>query len=314
VVSGEEVPRAASPTPQPWQGSAVSVPPLRALVGLARPRQWLKNVLVIAAPGAAGALGRSGVPLRVGVAFVAFCALASGIYAINDVRDADEDRQHPVKCRRPVAAGTLTPRAALAFGGGSIALGLALCLAVRPLLALDGAGYLAITVTYTFVWRRILLLDVIAVAGGFVLRAVAGGVAADVDLSAWFLLVVSCAAVLVAAGKRSSELRRTAAAGGPARRVLERYTEPRLRVLLLTSGCGALIAYVGWATVVTVADGVPWRLLTIVPFVTCLARYGMLLRSGRVEAPEDLLARDRPLLLGAASWLVLFALGVNAGA
>jgi decaprenyl-phosphate phosphoribosyltransferase len=290
------------------------VSPPRALVGLARPRQWLKNALVIAAPGAAGALGRSGVPLRVGVAFVAFCALASGIYAINDVRDADEDRQHPVKCRRPVAAGMLTPRAALAFGGASIAVGLALCLAVRPLLALDGVGYLAVTLTYTFFWRRILLLDVIAVAGGFVLRAVAGGVAASVDLSEWFLLVVSCAAVLVAAGKRSSELQRTAAAGGKARRVLESYTEPRLRALLLASGCGAVLAYVGWATVVPVRGGVPWRLSTIVPFVVCIARYGVLVRAGRVEAPEDLIVRDRPLLVGAVSWLVLFALSVNAGA
>jgi decaprenyl-phosphate phosphoribosyltransferase len=284
-----------------------------------RPRQWVKNALVIAAAGAAGALGHDDVPVRVGLAFVAFCMLASGIYAINDVRDADEDRLHPRKRFRPVAAGELEPSAATALGIGLIAGGLVLCAAVRPLLALVGAGYVLITLSYTLVWRHLLLLDLIAIAGGFVLRAVAGGVAAPVQLSRWFLLVVTAAAVFVAAGKRSAELRRTdaaaLAAGVPVhgrRRVLEGYTERRLRLILAASALLAVVAYVVWALELPAVRGIPWRPLTIIPFAACLVRYGMLIGSGGGEAPEDLVLRDPALLLAGVSWLVLFALGVHA--
>jgi 4-hydroxybenzoate polyprenyltransferase len=186
---------------------------LRAALVTIRPRQWIKNGLVVAAAGAAGALGHDDVAVRVGLACVAFCMLASGIYAINDMRDAEEDRLHPRKRYRPVAAGELDPRAATGFGLALMLSGLALCAAVRLPLAAVGAGYLALTLSYTLVWRHILILDLVAIAGGFVLRAVAGGVAAPVELSRWFVLVVTCAAVLVAAGKRQGELRRTEAAG-----------------------------------------------------------------------------------------------------
>jgi decaprenyl-phosphate phosphoribosyltransferase len=277
-----------------------------------RPRQWIKNVLVIAAAGAAGALGRDGVPGRVALACVAFCLLASGIYAINDVRDIDEDRQHPRKRYRPVAAGELDPRAATALGLGLMLAGLALCALVRPLLAVVGAGYVALTLSYTLIWRHVPLLDIAAIAGGFVLRAVAGGVAAPVTLSRWFILVVTCSAVFVAAGKRQAELLRTEAGGTGGRRVLELYSAARLRLILAGSAAGALFAYCVWAFQLPDVDGFPWRPLTVVPFAVCLLRYGMLLQAGAGEAPEDLLLGDRWLLAAGATWLVLFALGVHA--
>ena len=113
--------------------------PLHAAAVTMRPQQWVKNLLVVAAAVAAGALGNDDVPVRVGLAFVAFCLLASGIYAINDVRDADEDRLHPRKRFRPVAAGELDPRAAIALGITLLAVGMAMCAAIRPLLAAVGA-------------------------------------------------------------------------------------------------------------------------------------------------------------------------------
>ncbi len=280
-----------------------------------RPRQWVKNVLVIAAAGAAGALAKDDVPVRVTLAFVAFCLLASGIYAINDVRDRHEDRVHPRKRYRPIAAGELEPMAAVVLGCGLIAAGLVLCALLRPLLLAVGAGYLALTLSYTWIWRQIVVLDVLAIAGGFVLRAIAGGVAAPVTLSRWFMLVITFAAVLVAAGKRLAELRRTASDGPGSvarRRVLELYTPPRLRLILLASAAGALVAYCVWAFQVPDVGGVPWRPLTIIPFAACLLRYGFLVRDGRGEAPEDLLFADPVLLLAGAVWLVLFALGVHA--
>jgi decaprenyl-phosphate phosphoribosyltransferase len=272
---------------------------------------------VIAAAGAAGALGHDDVPGRVTVAFVAFCLLASGIYAINDVRDVHEDRLHPKKRFRPVAAGELGRRTAGAIGVALLVVGLGLCVFISPLLGLVGAGYVALTLSYTLVWRHLLLLDIIAIGGGFVLRAVAGGAAAPVALSRWFLLVISFAAVFVAAGKRFAELRRTnsaADAGKPVRRrrVLEGYSEARLRIIMAASVIGAVFAYSVWAFQLPVVDGVPWRLLTIPPFAFCLLRYGTLVLAGSGEAPEDVLFRDRTLQVAGVVWLVLFALGVHA--
>lgn len=284
----------------------------RAVLVTLRPKQWLKNVLVIGAAGAAGALGRDDVPVRVGLAFIAFCLLASGLYAINDVCDASEDRLHPLKCRRPVAAGELAPRTAVALGLLLIASGIGLCEAIRPLLAVVGGGYVLLTLSYTLIWRHLLLFDVTAIAGGFVLRAVAGGVAAPVGLSRWFLLVVTFAAVFVASGKRWAELRRPDARASGRRRVLALYTERRLRAILFVSATGALIAYCVWAFRLPTVNGIPWRPLSIAPVALALTRYAILVRAGGGEAPEELLLHDRVMLAAGVAWLAVFALGVHA--
>jgi decaprenyl-phosphate phosphoribosyltransferase len=286
--------------------------PWRAVLVTARPKQWIKNALVVAAAGAAGALGHDDVPVRVGLACVAFCLLASGIYGINDVRDAPEDRLHPRKRFRPVAAGELDPRVATLLGVALITAGIVISAAVRPLLGVVAVAYVALTVGYTIVLRRIVILDIVAIAGGFVLRAVAGGVAAPVTLSRWFVLVITSTAVLVAAAKRHAELQRTEQAGVGGRSVLARYDAARLRLIIAGSAAVALFAYGVWAFALRDVDGIPWRPLTIVPFAACLARYGMLVRSGGGEAPEELLLRDRRLAICGVVWLVVFALGVHA--
>jgi decaprenyl-phosphate phosphoribosyltransferase len=283
-----------------------------ALVATLRPRQWLKNGLVVAAAGAAGALGHDDVPVRIAITCVAFCLLASGMYAINDVHDAAEDRLNPRKRHRPVAAGELSAPSALGLGFGLVALGLTMCVLVRPMVGVVAAGYVALTLSYTFVWRHLLLLDLIAIGGGFVLRAVAGGVAAPVTLSRWFLLVISAAAVCVAAGKRYAELRRAEGSGSARRRVLHAYSLPLLMRLLLASGLCALFAYSMWAFALPTVGGIPWRPMTILPFAACLLRYGALVRAGAGEAPEELILKDRVLQVGALVWLVLFALTVHA--
>jgi decaprenyl-phosphate phosphoribosyltransferase len=283
------------------------------VVATVRPRQWIKNALVIAAAAAAGALGHDDVPARVAAACLAFCLLSSAAYAFNDVHDAAEDRHHPRKRYRPVAAGDLDARAALVISAVLTVAGLLACLMIGPLLAAVGTGYLLLTLSYTVVWRRVLILDVVAIAGGFVLRTMAGGVAAPVALSRWFVLVVSCAAVFVAAGKRQAELRRTNPSSAERRNVLALYTEKRLQLVLAASAAGALFAYCLWAFQLPMVDGIPWRPLTIVPFAACVHRYAVLLRGGDGEAPEEMLLADRRLQLGAFVWLGLFALGVSAG-
>jgi decaprenyl-phosphate phosphoribosyltransferase len=296
-------------------GSAPVVRPRgrpRALLALARPRQWLKNALVIAAPGAAGALGHDDVPGRVLVACIGFCLISAGIYALNDVRDRHEDRRHPRKRLRPVAAGEIAPPDAVLFGCVVIVCGLVMCTAVTPLLTLVGFGYLALTVSYSWVWRHVRVLDLIALAGGFVLRALAGGVAAPVGLSRWFVLVVTCAALFVATGKRLAELLRSVTTGTRGRRVLRRYSARGLRRVLAVSQGGALFAYCVWAFELPDIDGVPWRLLTVIPFTVCLLRYGRIMRAGAGEAPEEVVVSDSVMATAGLAWLVLFGLSVNA--
>jgi decaprenyl-phosphate phosphoribosyltransferase len=284
----------------------------RALVTTARPRQWVKNALVVAAAGAAGALGHDDVPARVAAACAAFCLLASGIYAINDVRDVAEDRLHPRKRLRPVAAGEIAPWVAVAAGVGAIVVGLAASVLISPLLGLVSLGYVTLTLSYSLVWRHLVVLDIVAVAGGFVLRAIAGGVSANVPLSHWFILVVTLAAVLVATGKRRAELLRAQRGDAPRRRVLAHYSEPALQAVLALSAAGAFVAYCLWALEVPVSSGIPWRPLTILPFGAAIVRYVQLVRAGDGEAPEEMLFGDRQLQIASIAWLALFALEVNA--
>jgi decaprenyl-phosphate phosphoribosyltransferase len=277
-----------------------------------RPRQWIKNLLVIAAAAAAGALGNDDVPAHVALACAAFCLLSAGTYALNDVRDAREDRAHPRKRFRPVAAGELSPAGAIMIGTALLATGLLLCALVRPLLAAVGAGYVALTLSYTVLWRRIPILDIGAIAGGFVLRALAGGVAAAVPLSRWFVLVVSSAAVFVAGSKRWAELRRRPRPGAVRRRVLELYSDTRLRLVLYASAACTVFAYSVWAAELPNVDGVPWRPLSIIPLAAGIVRYGERVRAGGGEAPEEVLFSDPWLWMLGAAWLVLFGLGIDA--
>ncbi|MGH2914713.1 MAG: decaprenyl-phosphate phosphoribosyltransferase [Solirubrobacteraceae bacterium] len=284
----------------------------RALLALARPRQWIKNALVIAAPAAAGALGHDDMPARLALTCVAFCALSAGVYALNDVRDRDEDRRHPRKRLRPVARGEIAPRDALGFGLVATIGGVVLCFAVTPELALVGAGYVALTLSYSWVWRRVVWLDLAALAGGFLLRAIAGGVAAPVGLSRWFVAVVAFAAVFVAAGKRLAELQRARAFGVRPRHVLLLYSRRSLHLTLAASSAATLLAYGTWALELPVVDGVPWRLISVVPFVACLLRYVCLVRAGEGEAPEEAMLSDPGLLTAGLAWVLVFALGVTA--
>ncbi|HYB26423.1 MAG TPA: decaprenyl-phosphate phosphoribosyltransferase [Solirubrobacteraceae bacterium] len=283
-----------------------------SVVATMRPKQWIKNALIIAAAGAAGALGHDDTLGRVAIACVAFGLLASGIYAINDVRDAQEDRLHPRKRFRPVAARELDPRFATGLGLSLVLAGIVLCAAVGPLLALVGAGYVALTLSYTLLWRHLIVFDIVAVAGGFVLRAVAGGVAAPVTLSSWFLVVVTGSAVFVAAAKRHAELRRTDGQRDRRRRVLNSYSASALELIIAGASVVALSAYWVWAFSLPLVHGIPWRPLTMVPFAVCLLRYGELVQRGDGEAPEDVLLSDRPLQFAGFAWLAMFALEVHA--
>ena len=165
------------------------------------------------APGGGAAAG----------AFVVLCLLSSATYLVNDVRDRDQDRLHPRKRLRPVAAGELSPRAAVRCAAAMALLGLALATAIDPKLGVLGCGYLALTASYSLWWRGVVVLDILVIAAGFVLRALAGGIATDIYLSRWFVIVTGCCAIFLVAAKRYAELREQAGPH-PARGSLRGYS------------------------------------------------------------------------------------------
>jgi decaprenyl-phosphate phosphoribosyltransferase len=281
-----------------------------ALIRACRPRQWTKNLLVLAAPLAAGAIDWPGVPVRVAGAFVALCMLSSATYLLNDVRDRDQDRVHPRKRLRPIAAGELSIRAAITAGAVLAVGGLALAAAITPGLAAVGAGYLAVTMSYSLWWRRVVVADILAIAAGFVLRALAGGVATDVYLSRWFVIVTACGAIFLVAAKRYAELHERVAPRLE-RATLRHYSLRGLQLTLAAAGALASIAYISWAF--TRPSHLVWYGLSIIPFLLWLTRYASLAGAGAAQAPEELILRDRVLLALSVVWGLLFLGGVYVG-
>jgi len=282
------------------------------LLRLARPKQWVKNILVLAAPGAAGVLDQSAAVRDTAIAFVCFCLAASGTYYLNDALDAEADRVHPTKRFRPVAAGDVSVRMAITGAIILEVLAIALSFLARPELALVIAGYLALTVAYSTWLKHEAVLDLAAVAAGFVLRAVAGGVAVGVDLSPWFLIVAGAGSLFVVTGKRSAEMLELGDDAGNHRRSLDLYSHAYLTYVRAITSSVAILAYCLWAFEESDRVGsTTWFELSIIPFVLGVLRYALLLEQGGGGAPEDLIIGDRTLLAIGAVWIVTFAVAVH---
>jgi decaprenyl-phosphate phosphoribosyltransferase len=290
-------------------GSAPS--PVRALLRSLRPRQWAKNVLVLAAPGAAGVLTHGDALAHVAAAFVSFCLVSSGTYLLNDARDIESDRLHPTKRHRPIAAGDVRVRTAVAAGIALILAGFAVAAAVRLEFLVVVVTYIAVTTAYTLWLKHQAVVDIVAIASGFILRAVGGGVAVDVPLSRWFLIVASFGSLFVVSGKRHGEHIDLGDEGAEVRPTLGSYSRNYLQyVWTMTSGV-TVAAYCLWAfEMAPPHEGVPFYELSIVPFVSFVLRYAMLLEQGHGGAPEDVVLGDRTLLALAAVWVALFGAGV----
>ncbi len=310
VGAGESVADRPLTAPRP-ERKGESLP--RALLRAARPRQWVKNVLLFAAPGAAGVLTDGPSLALVLIAFVAFSLVASGTYFLNDARDAEADRAHPSKRHRPIAAGAVPVPVAVAVGVTLVLIGLGLAavvgLGVLGLLAL----YVALGAAYTFWLKHVAVMDIAIVASGFVIRAVAGGVAVAVPISNWFLIVASFGSLFMVAGKRHGEHIDLGPERGSVRATLSEYSREYLRFVWTMSSAVTITAYCLWAFEQSGGSGIPWFELSIVPFVLFVLRYALLLGNGRGSAPEELVLRDRGLQLSAFVWLLAYGAGVYLG-
>jgi decaprenyl-phosphate phosphoribosyltransferase len=284
------------------------------LVRALRPRQWIKNGLVFAAPLAAGKVFDPDVLRPSALAFVLFCVAASAVYLVNDTLDVEADRKHPRKRFRPIAAGIVPRWLAVALAVVLFALALvAAALLTRPELAWVLASYVVVQLAYCFGLKNQPVLDLAVVASGFLLRGIAGGVAAGLLLSQWFLLVAAFGSLFMVAGKRYSEL--VLVGGLPeTRRTLEEYSASYLRFVWSLSAGVACTAYSLWAFEMGASEkGAPWSTLSIAPFVLAILRYAVDVDRGAAGAPEEIVLRDRVLLGLGVVWVVMMTLAVLHG-
>jgi len=288
------------------------------LLLLSRPRQWIKNLLVLVAPASAGVLfHRSAFWHTVG-AFGIFCVAASGTYYLNDAFDAAADRIHPTKRLRPVASGAVPVQLAVAVGLGLLVVSVVLAeLLAGWHLALVMAVYALVNVAYSLGIKNEPILDLAAVSAGFVLRAVAGGVATGIALSNWFLIVASFGSLLIVTGKRSGEKQLLVdheADDTSVRATLGSYTPTFLRSVRTLSAGVTVTAYCLWAfeRAAQVHPGRDpiWFQLTIIPFTIALLHVMRIFDSGDGAEPEELALRDHRLQLYGLTWLALFAIGI----
>ena len=291
---------------------------IRGIIRSMRPHQWTKNVLVFAAPAAAGVLTHRTVAFHTVLAFVAFCIAASGTYLLNDAQDVESDRQHPTKRNRPIASGIVP--VPLAYGFGVVLIIIALGLGFFGIpgnrnLGLTLLAYLALTTAYTWKLKQIPVYDIVAVAAGFVLRTVAGAAAADVAISEWFFIVTSFGALLMVVGKREGERHLLADDAGAVRSTLDAYSTNYLIYLRAVASAVVLVGYSSWAFESASRGGVNpdatlWFKLSIVPFVIAILRYSLLLDRGEGSEPERLVLKDRSLLFAGACWALIYGYAV----
>jgi decaprenyl-phosphate phosphoribosyltransferase len=293
------------------EAAPVTGPPKNLASGIVkalRPRQWVKNVLVFAAPVAALGDDRYAYDYRVVlvnvlVAFVVFSLSASAVYLVNDARDVDADRQHPTKRFRPIAAGVVPEWLAYALATLLAVASVGISWLVTPNLALVMAIYIAIQLAYCFGLKHQAVIDICIVSSGFLIRAIAGGVAADVPLSQWFLLMMAFGSLFMAAGKRYAELQLAERTGAKIRKSLESYTSSYLRFVWTLSATALVLCYGLWAFERDDLAGTSWFVVSMIPFTVAILRYAVDVDGGLAGEPEEIALGDRVLQLLAVAWI-----------
>jgi len=275
-----------------------------------RPRQWTKNFFVFA--GLLFTLDRYH-PVtdyaRVVLAFALFCILSGSIYLLNDIRDAEQDRKHPVKCQRPIASGKLPQPAAWIAAQLLLLVGLAGSFSLDLGFAVTAALYASLLTAYSLFLRDVVILDVMTIAAGFVLRAAAGAAVIHVTISPWLLMCTVLLALFLALAKRRQELLRLEEHASGHRSSLEHYSVPFLDQLINITAASSIIAYALYTFFSQTGSQHPYMMATL-PFVIYgIFRYLFLIhKNAATDSPELLLLADKPLLIDIVLWAVACAL------
>ena len=283
------------------------------MIKACRPKQWAKNVLVFVAPAAAGVITDPDKLLHTLAGFVAFCMVSSATYLLNDVLDVESDRQHPTKCRRPIAAGIVPVPLAVAMALVLFVAGVGLALVDNVELALVVAGYAVLTTTYSLFLKTIPVLDLVILSAGFILRLLGGAYAADVPVSDWFLIISLFGSLFIAAAKRFAEKKELGEQAAALRPTLGQYSDEYLGLLRSVSVAALVISYCLWAVERANADppATPWAQLSIVPFLIAVLRYALLVDQGKGAAPEDVILHDRQMQIMGVLWALCLMVGIS---
>ncbi len=276
-----------------------------------RPRQWIKNAFVLPALVFSQHLFTPSFVALALAAVACFCVISSAVYLVNDVADADQDSRHPVKCRRPIAAGILDKRVALGWAAGLLAAGLAGAFLLNAGFGLIALVYAGINLAYSFRLKRVVLLDIILVATGFLLRAVGGAVAIGVPMSPWFIVCIFSLALFLAAVKRRQEIVTLAGQAREHRAILDEYSLPFLDQVIAIFTSATLVCYALYAIGLGAAgEGTGRSMQWSIPFVLYgILRYLYLVyRTGAGESPTQVIWTDRPLQVDMLLWLVVSVL------
>jgi len=289
----------------------VQRPATWSLLASLRPEQWTKNLIVFAALiFAQRLLDLEAVGLST-AAFAIFCTLSGVVYLVNDLVDQEADRQHPIKRHRPIAAGSLATGTATAWAAGLGTAAVAAATWLTPALGLTAAAYLALFAAYSRWLKHVVILDVLSIAVGFVLRAVAGGLVIAEPVSEWLLVCTVLLALVLGLGKRRHELTLLASGAAQHRRILDEYNPYLLDQMIGVVTASTLMAYIIYATSPDTVERFGTHLLVLtVPFpIYGILRYLYLVhRRDGGGNPSELLIADRPLLICVALWGLVTAL------
>lgn len=279
-----------------------------------RPKQWIKNVLVFAAPVAAGIFDNRDTDLQAFGAFGCFCAAASATYLLNDAMDIESDRRHPVKKNRPIAAGIVPIGLAYVLAAILLVVAIGGAFLIRRDFGFTILAYLALTTVYSLWLKSMPILDIVAVAAGFVLRAIGGATATGLPISEWFFIVTSFGALFMVTGKRAGERAELGEDAATIRPALAAYTPQYLNYLKAVFSAGTVITYCLWAfaSAQESTSGSVLFQISIVPFAIAILRYALLLEQGKGAEPENLVFSDRTLLVAGAIWAAIYACAVYA--
>jgi len=291
--------------PEPIALNGTAAGKVGALLASMRPHQWTKNVFVFAALIFAHQLGRGEAVLRVCAAFALFCALSGSVYLLNDLVDLEKDRAHPRKRLRPIASGQVSPILAGVLACAVAALALAGAFLLSGAFGSVAALFLAMNVLYSYYLKRIVILDVMAIALGFVLRAVAGAAVIEVEISPWLILCTSLLALFLGFCKRRNELTLLQSGAVAHRAILSEYSVSFLDQMIAVVTASTVIAYAFYTMSPDVQGKLHTRYLGLtVPFVLYgIFRYLYVLHlKGEGGSPSNTLLEDRALLLNVILW------------
>jgi decaprenyl-phosphate phosphoribosyltransferase len=302
---------AAAETSEASSRTPVSV--VGGLIRTARPRQWVKNILVLAAPFTASQITNGEVLKDAGIAFIAFCLAASGVYFVNDAMDVEADRAHPTKRNRPIAAGIVPVQLAYIIAVVLFLGALGISVVASWPLVLVIAVYEAAQLGYCFGLKHQTVLDLCIVASGFLMRSIAGGAAAGIPLSPWFLLVTAFGSLFMVSGKRYAEIMLFEKTGAKIRASLAKYTPSYLRFVWATSAAVVIMTYGLWAFEIRQDHNSVWASVSMIPFVVAVLRYAVDVDGGTAGEPEDIAMKDRVLQVLGLAWVACLALSVYLG-